>query len=136
MFKRMVEDRELCTEKTDMVSVNTKPCTKKLPQLREGGDKEEESKRCKRDVEGDWDRAEIERICVDHSTSRVFGVLRSDSEATEECCGFLHPPVETRNPRVLSSSEPTPEEPLRGGGAQGGSGSSPPNRIPNRGGPG
>ena len=39
----------------------------------------------------------------------------------------------TRNPRVLGSSEPTPEEALRRGGAQGGSGSNPPNWIPNRG---
>ena len=35
--------------------------------------------------------------------------------------------------RVLGSSEPTPEGPLRGRGAQGGSGSSPPNWIPNSG---
>ena len=32
-----------------------------------------------------------------------------------------NPPAGTRNTRVLGSSEPTPEEPLRGGGAQGGS---------------
>ena len=44
--------------------------------------------------------------------------LRSD--------GSVSPPVGTRNPRVLGSSEPTPEEPLRRGGAQGGSGSDPP----------
>ena len=48
-------------------------------------------------------------------------------------CGFCEktkqlvqgpPPVGTRNPRVLGSSQPTPEELLRKGGAQGGSGSS------------
>ena len=43
------------------------------------------------------------------------------------------PPVGTWNPGNLSSSDPTPEEPLRRGGAQGGSGSSPPNWIPNSG---
>ena len=31
----------------------------------------------------------------------------------------LQPPVGTRNPRVLGSSGPTPEEPLRWGGAHG-----------------
>ena len=44
-----------------------------------------------------------------------------------------HPPVGTWNPGVLGSSEPTPEDPQRRGGAQGGSGSSPPSWIPNRG---
>ena len=43
------------------------------------------------------------------------------------------PPVGTRNPWVLGPSEPTPEEPRRWGGVQGGSGSSPPSWIPNRG---
>ena len=43
----------------------------------------------------------------------------------------LRPPVGTRTPRVLGSSEPTSEEPLRGRGAQGGSGSNPPNWISN-----
>ena len=43
------------------------------------------------------------------------------------------PPVWTRNFRVLGSSEPTPEKPLRSGGAQGGSQSNPPSWIPNRG---
>ena len=47
--------------------------------------------------------------------------------------GFPPPPVETRNPRVLGSSEPTPEEPLCRGGAQGGSGSRSPNWSPNGG---
>ena len=42
-------------------------------------------------------------------------------------------PLGTRNPRVFCSSEPTPEESLCGGGAQGGSGSNPPSWIPNRG---
>ena len=45
----------------------------------------------------------------------------------------VSPPVGTRNFRVLRSSELTPEELLRGGGAQGGSGLSPPNCIPNSG---
>ena len=39
----------------------------------------------------------------------------------------------TRNSRVFGSSEPTPEEPLRRRGAEGGSGSSPSNWIPNSG---
>ena len=45
-------------------------------------------------------------------------------------------PPNVRPPPVgslIGSSEPTPEEPLRRGGAQGGSGSNPPNWIPNRG---
>ena len=49
------------------------------------------------------------------------------------------PPPPTRGdlePLVLGSSEPNPEEPLCGGGAQGGSGSSAPNWIPDCGGPG
>ena len=37
------------------------------------------------------------------------------------------------SPGSSGSSEPTPEERLRKGGAQGGSGSSPPNWIPNSG---
>ena len=47
--------------------------------------------------------------------------------------GGAPPPVGTRNPLVLGSSGPTPVEPLRRRGAQGGSGSSLLNWIPNRG---
>ena len=50
----------------------------------------------------------------------------------KKCYGYFPPPVGTRNPRVLGSSEPTPEKTLRRGGTQGGSGSNPPNWIPNR----
>ena len=62
----------------------------------------------------------------DCESSKASNKRKADGEH------FL-PPVETRNPRVLSSLEPTPEEHLRRGGAQGGSGSSPPSWIPNRG---
>ena len=47
---------------------------------------------------------------------------------------LLRPPTRgDPEPRVLRSSEPTPEETLRRGGAQGGSGSHGPSWIPNRG---
>ena len=53
------------------------------------------------------------------------------SEVEHELREASRHPVVTQNPWVLASSEPTPEEPLRRGGAQGGSGSSPPIWIPN-----
>ena len=47
-----------------------------------------------------------------------------------EVCSCSQFPSEAWNPRVLGSSERTPEEPLRRGGAQGGSGSSLPTGSP------
>ena len=57
----------------------------------------------------------------------------ASTQASDVVPGVVPHPWGTRNPRVLGSSEPTPEEPLRRGGAQGGSGSNPPNWIPNSG---
>ena len=45
---------------------------------------------------------------------RFFRLLAVDSQGVQ---GVQLPPVETRNPRVLGSSEPTSGEPLRRGGA-------------------
>ena len=57
----------------------------------------------------------------------------SSVERNDWCRKTEPSPVRTWNLWVLGSSEPTPEEPLRRRGAQGGSGSSPPNWIPNLG---
>ena len=65
----------------------------------------------------------------------------SDIDDEQLHAGFTTAPAGARikcrtiapNPGVLASSEPTPEKPLRRGGAQGLSGSSIPNWIPNRG---
>ena len=52
------------------------------------------------------------------------------SEVEHELREASRHPWEPRTSWVLGSSEPTPEEPLRRGGSQGGSGSSPPTGSP------
>ena len=56
-----------------------------------------------------------------------------NGETSDNHAVVVLPPVGTWNPRVLGSSEPTPEESLRWGGAQGGFGSNTANWIPHSG---
>ena len=80
----------------------------------------------------DWPTQWIQSYpCKTQTSQETERSLRKFLAPSEKPKVIYPPPVGTRNPQVFGSLEPTHEEPLRRGGAQGGSGSSPPSWIPN-----